>query len=130
MALGRDNLFILKLTAQGQITGGGAEADVTGPHAALRVKARLEKVVVTGTVAASTTACDIQIYAGNSKSGTAILSSAASLAGSGAQKANGTISNTGKQYADGQEFCMSENTTSSKTIDGLAADLYFRAEGV
>jgi hypothetical protein len=126
--LGRDNLFVLKLTQQDQITGDTNENDILGAHAVLHVKARLIAVKMSLAAAQADGSNVIKLYAGSGKDGTAVLSSGVTLTPS-TLKANGTIADIGKIYDPDQEFALSE-TSAAKTFDGLGVDLYFRAYGV
>ena len=132
MGLGRDNVIVLKLTAQAQVATSGAEADVVGPHAILDQPAQLFAIRCSAKVAANTAAAGIIVYYGTTKSGTAVCSSMDIKNATGAatfENADGTIVDENIQYAAGSEFCMSENCTNAKTLDGLECDLYFRQIG-
>jgi hypothetical protein len=133
MALGNKNVFVLSLGSaktDGQaydFVGGGAEADVAAAHKLLGYKARLEKVKVSIQAMASSKTAAIQVYAGSSKSGTAVLSSTVDLT-STSLTGSGTIIDVNKKYDEDQEFCLSENSTTGSNGLGLGVDLYFRME--
>ncbi|MFO7902310.1 MAG: hypothetical protein R6U98_06610 [Pirellulaceae bacterium] len=127
MALGHMNRIVLQLHTQGQITGDGNERDIANHHVFLPCKARLAKAQVYGVVAGTgTPTSDIEVYAGGDKSaGTAVFSAAAQITSS-TDNVQGTLANPGKLWPADQEFCLSEKTTSGKTLDGLTVILTFR----
>lgn len=123
--LGHMNRIVVLLNAQGQIATTGAEVDVVGNHFRLPCKAVLVDVdIVAQALAAGTTAV-IKVYAGTSKSGTEIASGTITTA---TPRVNATqvAAQKNKKWGVDQEFCLSENGTNAKTIDGLSVALTFR----
>lgn len=123
--LGKFNTFVLKLGTETQFNGDASENDIAGMHTLTPFKCKLIKVkAVADTIVADKTAT-IQVYAGSSKSGTAVLSSGIALT-SASTKGSGTIAAPDKMYAEDQEFCLSENSTAGSNVVGLSVELTFR----
>ncbi len=127
--LGNKNRLAFVLLSQGQITGGGSDTDVVGNHFRLPCKARLVNVDITAQAisTSTTTAAVISVYAGTTNGDTKV---AVGTMSDTVPRVDGTLvaAQKHKIYDANQEFCMSENTTSSETIDGLGVVLTFREE--
>jgi hypothetical protein len=125
MALGYMNRICFQLMNQDQITGTGAEADVTGNHIRLPCKCKLVDVDISADVLTAGSTAVIKTYAGTTKSGTEVSSGSITTA---TPRVNSTAVAAQKDvmWAKDQEFCISENTTNAKNIDGLCVVLTFR----
>jgi len=126
--LGNKNRLSFQLIAQDQITGGGAEADVISNHFRLPCRAVLVDVDFSAQTISTTTTTEVDLVV---YSGVALATGTSVATGSLADTVlvgNGTLATALKDkiYDANQEFCLSEDTTATETIDGLCAVLTFR----
>lgn len=113
--LGNKNRICLQLDqGYAQITGNGAERDVSGRHVFSPCKVQVECARAYGVVGGSSPTSEVKLYAGSSKSGTLVGTAALSDSVTDILM---TLSNPGKVWPADQEFCLSEKTSSSDTID-------------
>ena len=123
--LGNKNRIVLQLGQQGQVTtSGGTILIIPGNHVRIPCKCLIEKIDITGTVEAGGSSI-IKIHAGVDASVTVAASGTISPT---VLRVNATIvaAQKDKIYDADQEFCLSETSTTGKTLDHLNVSITFR----
>jgi hypothetical protein len=123
---GKFNRFCLQIVSQDQITGSGAEADIVAGNIQVPCRCKINKIWASAHVMAAATTASIQLLKGTAVAShtdvhTAIALATATLAGSAAPTDPDAI------YEEGDELCVSENSTNTKTVDGLQVTVEFVA---